>query len=187
MNEESLKLIHPIGSYAEISPTGNEVHIIIKAKLGGSGRRTAELEIYASNRRYFTMARKHLDGTPERIEERQQKLDKLLKERFPSEPKTAERSVTPAVGLSDVALIEIAFSAKSGLRFRKLRFSDITDYDCEHSRADAVLCRMLAFWTGGGRDRIDRLLRISGLMREKWNRRWQGDYGARTDRVSSVA
>jgi putative DNA primase/helicase len=29
---------------------------------------------------------------------------------------------------------------------------------------------MLAFWTGGDAQRMDRLFRCSGLMREKWDR-----------------
>jgi primase-polymerase (primpol)-like protein len=185
IKDEGLKLIHQMGSYAEISPSGDGVHIIIKAKLGSSGRRTAGLEVYASGR-YFTMTGKHLDGTPERIEERQEQLDKLLKERFPFEHDTPERSITPPRGLPDAALIERAFHAKSGVRFRKLWSGDTSDYDGDHSRADAALCRMLAFWTGGDPERIDQLFRKSGLMREKWDRRaGQETYGARTIRVSS--
>jgi putative DNA primase/helicase len=185
IKDESLKLIHHLDSYAEISPSGDGVHIIVKAKLGSSGRRTAGLEVYASGR-YFTMTGKHLDGTPESIEERQEQLDNLLKERFPSEPDTAEPRVTPPLGLSDAALIERAFHAKSGARFRKLWSGDTSDYDGDHSRADAALCRMLSFWTSGDRERMDRLFRKSALMREKWDRRTgQETYGARTIRIST--
>jgi primase-polymerase (primpol)-like protein len=60
ISQESRKLIHQIGSYAEISPSGDGVHIIIKAKLGSSGRRTAGVEVYASGR-YFTVTGRHLD------------------------------------------------------------------------------------------------------------------------------
>src|SRR5579875_5893 len=185
ISEESLRLIREIGSYTEISPSGDGVHIIIKAKLGSSGRRTAGLEVYASCR-YFTMTGKHLDGTPERIEERQDELNKLLKERFPPAPDIAEPNTSPPFGLSDTALIERAFRAKSGFRFRKLWSGDISDYGGDHSRADAALCRMLAFWTGGDCERIDRLFRMSGLMRDKWDRRTgQETYGTRTIRISS--
>jgi len=38
------------------------------------------------------------------------------------------------------------------------------------SEADLALCSALAFWTGRDADRIDRLFRSSGLMREKWER-----------------
>lgn len=38
------------------------------------------------------------------------------------------------------------------------------------SGADAALCASLAFWTGKDCERMDRLFRMSGLMREKWER-----------------
>jgi putative DNA primase/helicase len=185
INDGSLKLIRQIDSYAEISPSGDGVHIILKAKLGSQGRRTAGLEVYASGR-YFTITGKHLAGTPDRIEQRQRELDILLKERFPSGPEPTAVSITPSHDLSDTALIGKALSAKSGPLFRRLWSGDISDYDDDHSRADAALCRMLSFWTGGDRQRVDRLFRMSGLMRPKWDRRTgQETYGTRTIRLSA--
>lgn len=46
--------------------------------------------------------------------------------------------------------------------------------DFDHSSADAALCSHLAFWTGKNCERMDRLFRRSGLMRDKWDDR--GDY-----------
>jgi primase-polymerase (primpol)-like protein len=43
------------------------------------------------------------------------------------------------------------------------------------SEADMGLCFYLAFWTGGDLERMDRLFRDSGLMREKWDRRHYGN------------
>lgn len=42
--------------------------------------------------------------------------------------------------------------------------------DFDHSSADAALCQHLAFWTGKDCERMDRLFRLSGLYREKWER-----------------
>jgi hypothetical protein len=47
----------------------------------------------------------------------------------------------------------------------------------DHSRADLKLCDELARWCGPDPERIDRLFRESGLMREKWER---VDYRERT-------
>ena len=63
------------------------------------------------------MTGRHFDGTPGRIEQRQQELDKLLKEHFASEPDTAEPSAPPCHDLSDIALIEKALSAKNAPDF----------------------------------------------------------------------
>jgi putative DNA primase/helicase len=185
IEENSLQLIREMGSYAEISPSGNGVHIIIKAKLSSAGRRTAGLEVYASGR-YFTMTGKHLSGTPETIQESQRQLENLVRSRFsPDLPSSSPGSWEPNDS-SDSGLIEKAFAARSGPRFRKLWSGDTSDYEGDHSRADAALCRMLSFWTGNDTERIDRLFRMSGLMREKWNRRTgQETYGARTIRISS--
>jgi len=38
----------------------------------------------------------------------------------------------------------------------------------DHSAADFALCAHLAFWTGKDCERMDRLFRLSGLMRDKW-------------------
>jgi putative DNA primase/helicase len=185
MSEEAFRLIRHMSSYAEISPSGNGIHIIIRAQLGTAGRRTAGVEVYAAGR-YFTMTGRHLDGTPDRIEQRQRELDDLLQERFPSESEASRSKTTPRLGLSDSALIDKALSAKSGARFRRLWYGDTSDYDGDHSRADAALCRMLSFWTGGDPERIDRLFRLSGLMRGKWDRRTGREtYGARTIRIIS--
>lgn len=184
ITEECGRLIRAIGSYAEVSPSGNGVHIIVKAELGSAGRRTAGLEVYASGR-YFTMSGKHLADTPFHIEERQRELDALLGERFSSELQSVSPEVKQYPAMSDAVLIERAFRAKSGPRFRKLWIGDTSDYGGDHSRADAALCRMLSFWTGGDYERIDRLFRLSGLMREKWDRRTgEESYGARTIRLS---
>lgn len=48
----------------------------------------------------------------------------------------------------------------------------------DRSDADASLCQHLAFWTGKDCERIDRLMRLSGLMRDKWADREQ--YGRAT-------
>lgn len=48
----------------------------------------------------------------------------------------------------------------------------------DHSSADASLMSMLAFWTGRDGERMERLFRRSGLMRDKFDRR--PDYRAAT-------
>jgi hypothetical protein len=49
--------------------------------------------------------------------------------------------------------------------------------DWDRSSADASMAQMLAFWTGKHCDRIERLMRASALVREKWERE---DYLPRT-------
>ena len=71
--------------------------------------------------------------------------------------------------ISDQELIEKAKNAKNGAKFTALWSGD-TSFYASQSEADLALCCLLAFWTGGDYERIDRLFRQSGLYREKWER-----------------
>ena len=67
------------------------------------------------------------------------------------------------------------------VRFQKLWAGDTSDYDGDHSRADAALCSLLAYYTNDDQPRIDRLFRSSGLYRPKWDRPTAGStYGSIT-------
>jgi putative DNA primase/helicase len=152
-----------------------------------NGRRTEGIEIYAAGR-YFTMTGNHLSGTPDCIEDRQGELDSIIRERFPVTALEREAVSRPPRTDSkpDAEIIGRALRAKSGARFQKLWAGDTSDYDGDHSRADAALCRMLSFWTRGNTEQVDRLFRMSGLMRDKWNRKTgEETYGARTIRLFS--
>jgi hypothetical protein len=81
--------------------------------------------------------------------------------------------------LSDEDIIEKALGARNGQAFAKLWSGDTSDYafrnangsvNAGRSEGDLALCRMLAFFTQHP-EQIDRLLRKSGLYREKWNAR----------------
>src|SRR5690606_30146922 len=86
---------------------------------------------------------------------------------------------TAAASLEDQELIKRALRAKNGQHFRRLWQGDWGGLYGSHSEADLALCNMLAFWTGRDLDRMDRLFRLSGLYRAKWERE---DYRDRTIR-----
>ncbi len=88
---------------------------------------------------------------------------------------------TQAVQMCDEALILKAQNdINGGLRFSSLWNGDISAYQSQ-SEADLALCRELAYWTGRDPQRIDNLFRCSGLMRDKWGRRWgDSNYGQKT-------
>src|SRR5699024_5037464 len=50
-----------LGSYAEVSPSGNGLHIILKGELPPRGRRKGNVEIYTSGR-FFTMTGNSIGG-----------------------------------------------------------------------------------------------------------------------------
>lgn len=116
--------------------------------------------------------RRHPD-TPATIEDRQAQVDALLSRLSPSPtpPLPATAGPLPQSDLSDNALVEKAHAAKNGLAFAALGRGDwqAGGYP-SHSEADAALCARLAYWTHNDAARMDRLFRLSGLMRDKWER-----------------
>ena len=177
------QIVEELDSYTEISPSGTGVHVLVRAKLPEGRNRKGRFETYDRGR-YFTVTGKHLAGTPQGIESRQEELRGVVRRVFGSEAPESTNGYTRPVaapelmgnGLSDEEIIRKALAASNGARFSRLWNGDTEGYG-SHSEADLALCGMLAFWTGGDATRIDSLFRQSGLYREKWDRK---DYRNRT-------
>jgi hypothetical protein len=168
------EVIGELNSYTEISPSGTGVHILVRGELPPGRNRKGRFEAYDRGR-YFTVTGKHLAGTPQTIERRQEELQSVVYRVFGEEStnghtKLVAASERPGNGLSDNDVIRRALSASNGQRFSRLWNGDTSGYG-SHSEADLALCGMLAFWTGGEASRIDSLFRQSGLYREKWDRK----------------
>ena len=171
IDPKAQKIIDDFASYTEISPSGKGVHIIIKGKKKDAKARKGKIEIYDTGR-YFTMTGSALNNHT--VENRQEMLDRLYASLFTKEERETEQAKPKAISLDDQELIEKAKNAKDGAKFTTLWNGDISGYT-SHSEADLALCSLLAFWTGGDHDRIDRLFRQSGLYRDKWDREYYKD------------
>jgi putative DNA primase/helicase len=182
---EALAIAHAVNSYAEISPSGTGIRIFFRAKLPGSGRRTAarwkrgtskaEIEIYDKGR-YLTFTGQHLEGTPRNVEARQEEIDALLAEYFPAPAPTERQRPTTPERLGDNQVLDRALNAKNGAKFGALWNGDISAHGDNHSSADMALCCHLAYWTRDAAQ-IERLWLESGLKRAKQER---DDYRANT-------
>lgn len=183
-NAGASKIIENLNSYTEITPSGRGFRVYIRGtKPSGAKCRVAKrngcrnIEIY-ENERFFTFSGNHLAGTPTTVEPRQLALEALCTELWP--PKAAStRGPTPVgAGFSgdDAALVSLASRARNAEKFTRLWNGDISGYPSA-SEADLALCSMLAFYAGADPQRIERLMRASGLARDKWDR---DDYFANT-------
>jgi hypothetical protein len=176
--EWALNIVNGFKTYTELSPSGTGVKIFAEGKKPGEKCKTdkngAKIELYDTGR-YFAVTGQHLVGTPATVEARQEGITSLYHRLF-SEAGTAHTSAMPD-NLDDQELIRRASEAANGAKFRELWAGNVSAYDNDDSRADLALCGLLAFWTGGDAARIDRLFRLSGLMRPKWERE---DYRRRT-------
>jgi primase-polymerase (primpol)-like protein len=149
-------------SYAEISPSGDGIHILISGNLPDDAKHTrsmgddgkGKIEIY-DNVRYFTVTGDRLQGyrddNPLAIEARQRELDLLYANLFlPPTPSEQKNTGVHRLPFSDRELIDRAMAAKNGNKFRRLWDGDISEYDGDDSRADEALLCMLAFLDQSG-------------------------------------
>lgn len=185
------------GAYIEVSRSGTGLHIICTGTLpAGHGTRNGQygLECY-SQARYVALTGYHAQGSPSFPAQAQ--LNWLIS--FPgwsSRPDTScstpsEWTASPAPewnGTEDDGelirrMLASRPSAASAMGNRATVqelwaadvdalsrcYPDARGYDA--SSADAALCSHLAFWTGKDCERMDRLFRLSGLVRDKWELR----------------
>jgi hypothetical protein len=158
-----------LDTYAERSVSGTGYHAIGRGRLPAVSRnRRGPIEVYDQGR-FIVMTGEHVKGVPEKIEERQDELERVLDEFLPRRESAAAAVEPQPVDLADEELVERARRATNSSVFEQLWRGDISGYP-SHSEADLALCWRLAFWTGRDPERIDRMFRASGLMREKWER-----------------
>lgn len=191
------------GAFVEVSHSGRGVHII-GTGAPPAGRRcksAAGFDIYPSDRGNRFVALTGTQATGSDGTHLQAELnaifDDYLGERASGQVDLTEGPREDWSGPEDDAeLLKMAMRSASmrsrfgaGVTFKQLWECDEEalgvayphDQGTEpfdHSRADAALLQHLAFWTGCDADRMDRLFRQSGLMRDKWDER--PDYIERT-------
>jgi len=196
-----------VPTYAEVSPSGTGLRLFGLGFVPDGGNRgdvdagAGHLEMYDSGR-YLTVTGQRVDGSPEDVRQVNDEIADVHAEHIvdPEPEREAPKpagdggvqadspganpgvdtdkpgSTDAASDLSDDELLEKAKNAENGEKFRRLWIGDTSGYP-SHSEADLALAGLLAFWTGGDRQRIDRLFRESELYREKWDR---DDYRERT-------
>ncbi|NUB91084.1 hypothetical protein HT576_08630 [Haloterrigena sp. SYSU A121-1] len=178
VEEWVVDVLMTLQSYTERSPSGTGYHVIVEGAVPEGGNRRDQLEMY-DDARFFTVTGDHVDGTPGTIEDRSEELQELHAEYIADNNEQSDYSEpdTREITLSDAELLKKAINASNADKFRALWNGDTSGYP-SHSEADLALCNLLAYWTGGDQQRIERLFSKSGLVREKWQER--PDYRERT-------
>nr|WP_276259031.1 hypothetical protein [Haloglomus sp. DT116] len=196
-------IVARLDSYTEVSPSGTGVHVLVEGELPDGRNRHGDVELY-DDARFFTVTGDELSEPPSRLAARQDALTAVHAEYVAQDDGSdgasddAESTAamashddgtapTGAVGgpgndLGDEELLSRARSATNGAKFERLYAGNMDGYPSQ-SEADMALCSLLAFWTGGDAEQLDRLFRESGLMRPKWDEQHFADgatYGERT-------
>jgi hypothetical protein len=161
-------------SYAEISPSGIGVHIIVKGILAGNGRRRNGIEIY-DNARFFTFTGNVIYHAP--ATSRQAELVSHWQSigGDDSERNTGNEisQGTDTQFYSDAECITHAEAATNGDKFRRLYSGNWQQDYPSQSEADFALINILCFYSRNIIQTI-RLFRASGLGQRDKARR--GDY-----------
>ncbi len=180
-SELAIGIVEKLGSFTEVSPSGTGLHIIIKGKKPAARCKkeldeVQTIEVY-DKERFFTVTGKTFADTSLLINQDQIALEeiyhKYVQSLTASEPPTkpAKKQASPSVTFSpnDSELLKIISKSKQGADFDLLFSGDMSAFGNDHSRADLSLCQKLAFWTAKSPEQMDRLFRLSGLMRPKWD------------------
>lgn len=174
------EFISGLASYAELSQSGNGIHIICRGKLPEGARRRGKIEMYDKGR-FFVMTGNCCSEYVD-IADCSESIKPLHEKYLGSGQMTISDVRQPAITFcNDVqTIIDKAMNSANGDKFRRLYSGDFSDYPSQ-SEADMAFCNMLAFWCGGDSAKMDEIYRRSGLMRAKWDRKQSGStYGALT-------
>src|SRR2546421_810877 len=138
------EIVQSINSYTEASP-GNGLHILCYGNLPGKNIHTG-IEIYGQDR-FTTITTRHLEKTPLTIAHRQDALEALYKQFAPPEANTDIQNTSGGVG-SGQPLTELPPEASGDPLLQQLLQGYISQFHCDHSRADILLVMKLLHWTG---------------------------------------
>jgi hypothetical protein len=169
------------GTYQEISYSGDGLHIIGSLSTLPPEHRTrdihnAGIEAY-SKLRFIALTGTGATGSMSHLADEQ--FAWIAREYFPTagSVQPSDWSDKPCVEWNgptdDKQLIDKMLASRGNPFSNSIPVTDLWSGVCDpdgQSEADAALVSHLSFWTGRDCDRIDRLFRMSGLMRDKWDR-----------------
>lgn len=179
------EFINTLGSYAEVSPSGEGIHIILKGELPGDGKRKGSVEMYDSGR-FFTVTGNSLGGYSHIIDDSTMGKINYLHKKYIQPTNVTTLPIQKQHGLtghnlSDAEVVSRIKDSKQGELFMRFMQNGWNkDYDSQ-SEADLAMANILAFWTAKNFSQMDRLFRESSLMRDKWDeKRGKTTYGQAT-------
>ena len=168
LDETASDIVGSFGEqFMEFSQSGTGIHIITRGTIPKNFKNSQNgVEMYSDKRFCALTGNVLFKGEPT---EEQSVLDDIFRRyKTPDKVKKPVRSKNRALKNDDHWVIS---HATGHGRFDSLYSGnwESAGYGSQ-SEADLSLCLILAFWTDGDPDQIDRIFRSSGLYREKWER-----------------
>lgn len=182
--EMAKRVLSSVDSYAEVSPSGDGVHIIARAsKPEGIGSKNDALGFECYDHARFATVTGRVYRGRNRVHGAQKGVDEVCGHYLAKKAERPAQAVSePYSGtLSVDEVTERIRASRDGARFDALMRGDLSGQAGNHSGADLALCNILAFWCDGDAALMDAIFRTSGLMRGKWDSaRPNGTYGSWT-------
>lgn len=164
--DRQIKIYNEFDSYAERSPSGSGLHIIVKGAVP-SGRRRSFIEVYSSLR-YMTMTGDVYRAAP--IKECNELLNILYGQMGQGSVAVAHYAGVAEAKETDEQVYNRAMAAANGDKFAELFAGKWEGMYASQSEADFALVDIIAFYTQN-RAQIARMFRASGLgQRDKAKR-----------------
>ena len=208
-SEEVTSVVNSFGTYAEISPSGNGVHIIGKCDLSRISTEMRDGVLKLSNKYYSKNSKAgyevYIGGLTNRFATYTGNvisssmnivdctdallafLETYMKREEEISIAVTENNDDRYITLTEDDIPEIISSLrgqKNGIKFASLFEEGEIPADKTASEADASLCAMIAFRAGPNPPLIDAIFRESALYRDKWDR---SDYASMTIRAGIKA
>ncbi|QEG09353.1 DNA primase [Xanthomonas phage Samson] len=164
--DRQIKIYNEFDSYAERSPSGSGLHIIVKGAVP-AGRRRSFIEVYSSLR-YMTMTGDVYRNAP--IKEQNELLNILWGQMGQGSVAVAHYAGVAEAKETDEQVYNRAVAAANGDKFAELFAGKWEGMYASQSEADFALVDIIAFYTQN-RAQIARMFRLSGLgQRDKAKR-----------------
>jgi hypothetical protein len=173
------QVVRSLGSYAEASPSGSGVRILVRGRLPFGGRRRGHCEVYA-RQRYVTITGYRLKFAARKVASNQGALDQLVQRWFPNATATVGGGVAAVRRGANAGVHEVRGRApdlddeevvariRANGKYARLWAGDHGDYRSE-SEATLALLQRIIWFVGNDAQRIDHLFRQSAMMRPKWD------------------
>ena len=174
------------GTYSESSPSKTGIHLWGRGRLPNNKgihqpmENGHDVEMY-TNAHYMTVTGEPMNDIP--LNDIQPAIDKILamlKKKPTPEMKAGkgQQAATPALNLSDGEIITRIRKSTQKPKFHSLYdLGDMSAYGDNHSRADAALLAILAYWTGKNAEQMKRIFRSSKLYEtQNWKKHNEDDY-----------
>ena len=177
--------VERLQSYAEISPSGTGIHIIVRGTLPPTGRRRGNVEMY-NTARYFTVTGNTFSEYTEVTDDTDYNALGYLHGKYIRTEETAPavqptNELSPTHDLSNDEVLEVAYNSKVGMRVKMLHEGGWEQFYASQSEAELAYMSDLAFFTAKNPYQMDELYRSSSLYREKWDeQRGEETYGVMT-------